>query len=162
MKTTNLLPKVFGILMMAGSLALVGCGESDDTKTATQVDTREVTKQPEPQAPSLEQKLEPSSQASEAQTTAPAPVEEVQTTEANVEAVSGQSLYTTCIGCHGAAGEGGVGPKLAGQTADNLTAKMKAYRAGEQVGPMTAMMAPMAASLTDDEIDALADYITTF
>ncbi|WP_006461048.1 c-type cytochrome [Thiomicrospira aerophila] len=77
-------------------------------------------------------------------------------------AANGQQLYSTCMGCHGMTGGGGVGPKLQGQSRDDIITKMNAYRAGEQVGPMTAMMAPMATNLNDAEIEALADYIVTF
>ena len=74
------------------------------------------------------------------------------------DAAAGQAAYATCIGCHGAAGEGGVGPKLAGQTAADVAAKLVAYKNGEQVGPMTSMMAPMAAGLSDADIENIAAY----
>ncbi|MBN2866500.1 MAG: c-type cytochrome [Thiotrichales bacterium] len=74
------------------------------------------------------------------------------------DATAGQAAYATCIGCHGAAGEGGVGPKLAGQAAADVAAKLHAYKKGEQVGPMTSMMAPMAAGLSDADIDNIAAY----
>lgn len=73
---------------------------------------------------------------------------------------AGQSVYANqaCIGCHGAAGEGGVGPQLAGQAAADIIAKMHAYKNGEQVGPMTSMMAPMAAGLSDADIENIAAF----
>lgn len=74
------------------------------------------------------------------------------------DATAGQAAYATCVGCHGAAGEGGVGPKLAGQSAADVAAKLNAYKAGEQVGPMTSMMAPMAAGLSDSDIANIAAY----
>ncbi|MGM0541599.1 MAG: c-type cytochrome [Pseudomonadota bacterium] len=74
------------------------------------------------------------------------------------DATAGQAAYATCIGCHGAAGEGGVGPQLAGQTAADISAKLQMYKAGEQVGPMTSMMAPMAAGLSDADIENIAAY----
>lgn len=74
------------------------------------------------------------------------------------DATAGQAAYSTCVGCHGAAGEGGVGPKLAGQAATDVADKLKKYKAGEQVGPMTSMMAPMAAGLSDADIDNIAAY----
>lgn len=72
---------------------------------------------------------------------------------------AGKGAYSTCMGCHGAAGEGGVGPKVAGQDAAVLAEKMVKYRAGEQVGPLTAMMAPMAAGLSDADIENLSAYM---
>ncbi len=79
------------------------------------------------------------------------------------DAAKGQELFnsSSCAGCHGANGEGGVGPKLAGQSADDIKAKLHKYKAGEQVGPMTSMMAPMAAGLSDADIDNIAAYIAT-
>ena len=65
-----------------------------------------------------------------------------------------------CSGCHGKNGEGmSIFPKLAGQSADSLAAKLRDYRAGKQLGEQTAMMAPNAQNLSDEDIDALAAYI---
>jgi cytochrome c len=75
------------------------------------------------------------------------------------DATAGQAAYATCIGCHGAAAEGGVGPKLAGQAPADIVAKLNAYKAGEQVGPMTSMMAPMAAGLSDADMANIAAYV---
>lgn len=74
---------------------------------------------------------------------------------------AGQSAYSTCVGCHGANGEGGVGPRLNNQTVEDIVVKLEKYKAGEQVGPMTGMMAPMAAGLSTDDMTAIAQYITT-
>lgn len=74
---------------------------------------------------------------------------------------AGKGAYSTCMGCHGAGGEGGVGPAVKGKDAATLAGLMKKYRAGEQVGPMTAMMAPMAASLSDADIANLAAYMAS-
>jgi cytochrome c553 len=65
-----------------------------------------------------------------------------------------------CAGCHGKNGEGqGIFPKVAGKPAEELAAKLKDYRAGKKLGEQTAMMAPNAQHLTDEEIDALANYM---
>jgi cytochrome c553 len=77
------------------------------------------------------------------------------------DAGAGQAAFATCVGCHGAAGEGGVGPKLAGQSAEAIKEKLHKYKNGEQVGPMTSMMAPMAAGLSDADIDNIAAYVAT-
>lgn len=74
------------------------------------------------------------------------------------DAGAGQAAYATCAGCHGGAGEGGVGPKLAGSDPAKTVELLKKYKAGEQVGPMTSMMAPMAAGLSDADIDNIAAY----
>ncbi len=72
------------------------------------------------------------------------------------DAAAGKAAYSTCVGCHGANGEGGVGPKLAGKT--DVAQKLRDYKAGKQVGPMTSMMAPMAAGLSDADIENIAAY----
>jgi len=65
-----------------------------------------------------------------------------------------------CQGCHGSTGGGqGPFPKLAGKPATELTAKLKDYRAGKQVGPQSDTMMPFAKPLTDAEIDAIAGYL---
>ncbi len=74
------------------------------------------------------------------------------------DVAAGKAAYATCVGCHGANAEGGVGPKLAGKTAADVAQKLRDYKAGKQVGPMTSMMAPMAAGLSDADIDNIAAY----
>lgn len=65
-----------------------------------------------------------------------------------------------CAGCHGKKGEGqGIFPKVAGKPAQELAAKLKDYREGKKLGEQSAIMAPNAQHLTDEEIDALANYM---
>lgn len=75
-----------------------------------------------------------------------------------VAEVDGASVYATCASCHGMQGEGAIGPKLAGQSFEDMVDKLHRYKAGEQIGPLTGMMAPMAAPLTDAQITAVAKY----
>ena len=79
------------------------------------------------------------------------------------DAAAGKAKFaSSCASCHGMNGEGaGIFPKLAGETADDAAAKLTAYKAGKQVGPNTAMMAPMAAGLSDADIANLAAHIAT-
>lgn len=77
------------------------------------------------------------------------------------DAGAGKGVYSTCIGCHGAAGEGGVGPQLAGQSAADITAKLVDYKNGVIKGPMTSMMAPMATGLSEADIANISAYIET-
>jgi mono/diheme cytochrome c family protein len=67
-------------------------------------------------------------------------------------AQDGAALFKAkCSGCHGAAGEGKMGPKIAGSTAvsDVLT------NGGKTKAPHTKAFA----NLTADEIKAIADYV---
>ncbi|MEW6445689.1 MAG: c-type cytochrome [Pseudomonadota bacterium] len=78
------------------------------------------------------------------------------------DVAAGKAKYATCAACHGANGEGGGAfPKLAGLSAADAEGKLKKYRAGEQVGAQTALMAPNAAGLSDAEIANLAAFIAS-
>lgn len=78
------------------------------------------------------------------------------------DTAAGQAKFSSvCAGCHGASGEGMVGPKLAGQSTADISSKLHAYKAGEQRGPMTSLMAPQAAELSDEDIANVAAYIAT-
>lgn len=75
---------------------------------------------------------------------------------------AGRDRYAACVSCHGAEGEGmGIFPKISGQSAAYIADKLKAYRAGETVGPNTALMAPMAMPLSDEAIADLAVFVAT-
>ena len=73
----------------------------------------------------------------------------------------GKQAYAGCIACHGAQGEGGVGPSVAGQAASDLAAKLVQYRNGETRGKQSALMWSQAAALDDPAIENLAAYIQT-
>ena len=64
-----------------------------------------------------------------------------------------------CAACHGADGNSpsGAFPKLAGQWESYLIAAMKQYRSGER---KNAVMAPQAATLSDQEIEDTASYFS--
>lgn len=69
----------------------------------------------------------------------------------------GKAKSQTCTACHGADGRG-ISPQypiLAGQHADYLVHALKQYRDGNRKNPI---MAPMAAQLSDDDIEDLAAY----
>ncbi len=75
---------------------------------------------------------------------------------------AGEASYSACVSCHGPAGQGmAIFPSIAGKDADYISGRLTQYRAGEQVGPTTGLMAPMAAGLSDADIDNLAAYIST-
>lgn len=73
----------------------------------------------------------------------------------------GQQAYVSCIACHGAKGEGGIGPALAGQQASDIATMLIQYRNGETRGGQSALMWSQAAQLDDTAIDNLAAYIQT-
>ncbi|MBF6058448.1 c-type cytochrome [Thiomicrorhabdus sp. HH1] len=122
-------------------------------------------KQPEPKPapqPTLQQQTEDTA-AKAAETISTAKEEVKQEVEKQVAeaAPAGATVYATCVGCHGAKGEGGMGPNLSSQTPADIVAKLKKYKAGEQMGPMTGVMAPMAAGLSEEDMQAVAEYVVT-
>jgi cytochrome c553 len=66
----------------------------------------------------------------------------------------------TCVACHGADGVGILPeyPNLAGQYEDYLQNSLRAYRSGQR---KNAVMAGMAAALTDSDIRELARYYSS-
>lgn len=77
---------------------------------------------------------------------------------------AGQAKYAAsgCVGCHGPTGQGqAIFPKVAGSAAEHLADTLAKYRAGEAVGPNSAMMMPHAMNLSDDDIANLAAYMAS-
>jgi len=71
----------------------------------------------------------------------------------------GQQTYASCQACHGAGGEGGVGPQLQGRDADFVTMALTAYQNGETRGAQSQMMWASAQALSARDIENLAAYI---
>ncbi|MEN8718897.1 MAG: c-type cytochrome [Oceanococcaceae bacterium] len=65
-----------------------------------------------------------------------------------------------CAACHGKDGKSvnPAWPNLNGQNKPYLVSSLKAYRDGSRNNPL---MSPMAKSLSDEAIDALADYYSS-
>ena len=70
-----------------------------------------------------------------------------------------QIATTVCAACHGADGKAvmPIYPHLAGQYANYLEHALREYRSGARKNPV---MGAQAATLTDDEIHALAAYFS--
>ncbi|MCP5141855.1 MAG: c-type cytochrome [Chromatiales bacterium] len=75
------------------------------------------------------------------------------------DAAAGKAKAASCAGCHGAAGVSNnpMWPNLAGQKAGYLAKAIKDYKSGARKDPM---MSPMAAPLSDADIDNLAAYFS--
>ncbi|MBW4709019.1 c-type cytochrome [Roseobacter sp. YSTF-M11] len=87
-------------------------------------------------------------------------------TDAKADARSGDAglgevLYRkTCRACHGPTAKGMASyPKLRDQTVSYLVDKLERYRAGEKLGPNTALMAPRAKELSDEDILNISTFI---
>ncbi len=76
------------------------------------------------------------------------------------DAAAGAEKITMCAACHGMDGKSpaNIYPNLAGQWAAYLESALKAYRAGERNGGMSAMMTPQATALSDQDIADIAAY----
>ena len=70
---------------------------------------------------------------------------------------AGKEKSRTCAACHGADGNSATGdfPKLAGQHSDYLIKTLRDYKTGKR---KNAIMAPMAAPLSDRDIEDLAAF----
>ncbi len=122
------------ILVLATAVGLVACGKKEEATA------------PE-QAPSA---MAPAPETTTAPEAAPAAMD------------AATEFKSVCASCHGPSGQGVASfPKLTGLTADDVKAKLMDYKAGKQMGPQTAVMAPIAAKLSDSDIDALSPYVAT-
>lgn len=79
-------------------------------------------------------------------------------------AADGAALYQSkgCTACHGAKGDKPLAPnypKLAGQNAAYLVEQMKDIRDGKRTNGLSAAMKPLVAKVTDEEFQAIADWL---
>lgn len=77
------------------------------------------------------------------------------------DAAAGKVKFASCTACHGAQGQGGVGPKLAGQPASAIEKKLTAYKNKQQVGPQSQLMWGIAGALSPADIKNIAAYTST-
>jgi len=77
-------------------------------------------------------------------------------------AADGKALFVKCAGCHGTDGaKTALGNKtLKGQKAEAIAKTLAGYKAKTYGGAKKGMMEAQAATLSDDDIKALADYIS--
>ncbi|AWB65977.1 hypothetical protein C2869_05765 [Saccharobesus litoralis] len=79
------------------------------------------------------------------------------------DAAAGKAKAVMCAACHGADGKAQIPtyPNLAGQNEAYLVSAMNAYKKGERTGGQAAIMAGMAAPLSDADIANLAAYFAS-
>ena len=76
--------------------------------------------------------------------------------------IASADAYTKCAGCHGAAGEKvalGKSKVIKDMTKADIVAAMNGYKDGSYGGPMKGLMKGQVASLSDADIQAIADKI---
>jgi cytochrome c553 len=76
------------------------------------------------------------------------------------DAVAGKAKTAVCAACHGADGISAVPiyPNLKGQKEAYLVSSLKAYKSGQRKGGMSAIMAPQATALSDQDMANIAAY----
>lgn len=81
-------------------------------------------------------------------------------TAAGDAAKAAEMAKTVCAACHGVDGNSPAPtfPKLAGQSADYLVKQLKNFKSGER---NNAVMAPMVAALTEEDMQNLAAYFAS-
>jgi cytochrome c553 len=81
------------------------------------------------------------------------------------ESDAGPAVYVKCAACHGADGKTkalGKSVVIAGQSKAELVTKINGYKAGTvNVAGMGTLMKGQVASLSEADIDAVAEYIST-
>ncbi len=132
------LPHLLLVLLLALSVAvLVGCGD-DEPQTVT--DTTEGAVM--------------DTETTEAMGTETTEGMGSETTE-SMGAVSGEEVFTqNCVTCHGADGTGGVGADLTALSLDQATVE-------ETVRTGPGAMPSFEGQLSDEQIQAVADYVTS-
>lgn len=135
---------VMATLCVLSVLALTGCGKNDPGVAKTVKPTKI-------QLAAIEDRIKPYSMVNI----------EGATQVAQASAMPGEAKYASCGACHGAQGGGGVGPALAGQTAEYIANRLNQYKNGEKVGSQSNMMWAQAGMLSEADITDLADYIQT-
>jgi|TARA_B110000305_G_C19455543_1_gene650701 cytochrome c553 len=73
----------------------------------------------------------------------------------------GGKIYTACAACHGANGQGGVGPALKGQAQDAIVSMLTQYKNKETRGAQSMLMWGQAAALSSSDMTNLGAYIET-
>ena len=83
---------------------------------------------------------------------------------ASADNAAGKAAYAKCAGCHGADGKTqalGKSEVIAGQPVETLVASLNEYKAGTRnVAGMGMLMKGQAASMSDDDIQAVSEYIS--
>jgi cytochrome c553 len=164
--------KVTLLSLAAAAVLFVACGEETKKSAAeATVAVKETAKV------AVEETKETATQAVEATKEAAAPVVETakvkaaEAVESVKEAVTpsdnaaGAAAYAKCAGCHGKDGKTkalGKSEVVAGQAAADLETKLVEYKAGiRNVSGMGTLMKGQVASMSDEDIKAVSEYMSS-
>lgn len=67
--------------------------------------------------------------------------------------------WVQCAACHGPQGQGGIGPALVGQSADDIINKLITYKNGKPIGSKSMLMYPQAKGLTEGQIGTIGVFV---
>jgi cytochrome c553 len=152
--------KVTLLSLVAAAVLFVACGEETKKSAAeATVAVKETAKV------AVEETKETATKAVEAsKEVAAEAVESLKEAVAPSENVAGAAAYAKCAGCHGKDGKTkalGKSEVVAGQSAADLTVKMAEYKAGTRnVTGMGTLMKGQVASMSDDDIKAVSEYMS--
>ena len=85
----------------------------------------------------------------------------VEKKEVAPEFAIGAKHYTQCAACHAVDGSGGMGPRLSGQTSDQIVVKLTKYKNGDTIGTMSNIMWGQAGWMTAQDMRDIGDYVET-
>ncbi len=156
-------------------LTFSGCGNKSDEgskNVVTEAATKAVETTKEAAAKTTEAVKETAQKAAEATKEAASKATEAASgaMDKAKEAASGgnakgKELYAKCVSCHGADGKTkalGKSEVIAGQSAADLEKKIQEYKAGTRnVAGMGMLMKGQVSSLSDEDIKAIAEYISS-
>lgn len=81
---------------------------------------------------------------------------------ASPEELGGKAYTAVCQACHGDKGQGIVGPALVGRDTAYIVEALTAYKNNQTRGTQSALMWGQAATLSQNDMENLAAYITKF
>jgi cytochrome c553 len=145
---------------------LMGCGESESTQTHTK---KEVTHTVQTHEVAPKKEVQEATKQTEVSTPAATLKKEIKkqtavATKTVKKAIDGKALYAKCQGCHGAKGTNKALNKsapIAGWDVNKLVKVMSEYKnKSRNVYGMGSVMQAQVKTLSEEEMKALADYIS--
>jgi len=152
-------------LLVAVAVLFTACGEDEKKRAAEAAAKVTAVKAAEEKAAAdaaAKAAAEKAAAEKEAATETVAAVKEAVAPTADDTA--GQAAYAKCAGCHGKDGKTkalGKSEVVAGQAAADLVTKLAEYKAGTRnVSGMGTLMKGQVASMSDDDIKAVSEYMS--
>ncbi len=151
-------------LSILTALLLLGCGDTPQKSSAEPESSPPIqeTMTQKTVAPALVKHEKAVEEVSKAEEDVTQKAEEVQAVA--TAAVDGATLFQKCTSCHGQKAEKvalGKSEVIAGWDVSRLSSAMHGYKDGSYGGAMKALMQGQVKSLSEQEIEALSEYISS-